>query len=70
MKSLFKQSIAGMAVLSLVAACSPDDHTLSAPALSPEDLVEGIAFSITHDSSNPNIVHLTSLLPDLSLIHI
>ena len=53
-----------MAVLSLVAACSPDDHTLSAPALSPEDLVEGIAFSITHDSSNPNIVHLTSLLPD------
>lgn len=44
-------------------ACTPDDNSLKEPGISEGDLVEGIAFSITHDPSNPNIVHLKSLLP-------
>lgn len=43
-------------------SCTPDDYDLKAPGISEDDLVEGIAFSITHDPSNPNIVHLKSLL--------
>lgn len=46
----------------MLAACTPDSYNLGAPDLKPGDLVEGIAFSITHDSANPNIVYLTSLL--------
>ena len=49
--------------LLLMASCSPDDHDLAAPDIKSDDLVEGIAFTITHDSSNPNIVYLSSLLP-------
>lgn len=53
-----------VAVLSLVfAACSPDGYSLSGKGVSSDDLVEGIAFTITHDESNPNIVYLKSLLP-------
>ncbi len=49
--------------LTFITACSPDDHDLATPDIKSDDLVEGIAFSITHDSSNPNIVYLSSLLP-------
>lgn len=51
------------ALIALTTACSADDHELVAPDVSPEELVEGIAFTITHDASNPNIVYLKSLLP-------
>lgn len=52
----------GMFVLAFT-ACTPDDYDLKAPGISEDDLVEGIAFSITHDTTNPNIVYLKSLLP-------
>ncbi|MCL1934433.1 MAG: hypothetical protein FWF53_11555 [Candidatus Azobacteroides sp.] len=43
-------------------ACSPEDYTLGIKDIKQSDLVEGIAFKIEHDASNPNIVYLTSLL--------
>ena len=53
-----------MAVLALlVAACSPDDYSLGDKNITSDDLVEGLAYTLTHDSSNPNIVYLKSLLP-------
>lgn len=49
--------------LTFITSCSPDEPDLVSPDIKSDDLVEGIAFTITHDSSNPNIVHLSSLLP-------
>ncbi len=46
----------------LLGACSPDEHDMESKDIESGDLVEGIAYSITHDSSNPNIVYLTNLL--------
>ncbi|SEN44305.1 hypothetical protein SAMN05216436_11653 [bacterium A37T11] len=43
-------------------SCTPDDFALGDISVKPEDLVEGIAFKIEHDASNPNIVYLTSLM--------
>lgn len=63
MKKNLKTLLTGTMLTALLAACSPDSHDLVAPSLSPDDLVEGIAFTITHDASNPNIIHLKSLLP-------
>lgn len=42
-------------------ACTPDSFDTEASGLVSDDLVEGIAFSITHDSDNPNIIYLKSL---------
>lgn len=47
----------------MFAACTPDDYSLGNKELTSDDIVEGIAYSITHDESNPNIVYLKSLLP-------
>lgn len=44
----------------LMAACSPDDPGMSAPDLTPQDLVQGIAYSVTADENNN--VTLKSLL--------
>ncbi|MGI6231569.1 MAG: hypothetical protein ACOYJF_01810 [Prevotella sp.] len=53
-----------MAVLAVfVTACSPDDYSMGDKNITSDDLVEGIAYTVTHDSSNPNIVYLKSLLP-------
>ena len=49
--------------VAMLTSCSPDDYDLVSPDIKADDLVEGVAFTITHDSSNPNIVHLKSLLP-------
>lgn len=49
-------------VMLLFSACSPDDFSLGAKDLTADDLVEGIAYTITHDSENPNIVYLESKL--------
>ena len=46
-----------------VVSCSPDEYNLGGKDLAPEDLAENIAFTITHDESNPNIVKFKSLLP-------
>lgn len=51
-------------VMLLFSACSPDEYDLGAKDLVAEDLVEGIAYTITHDSQNPNIIYLESKLGD------
>ena len=43
-------------------ACTPDDYELGENNITSADLTEGVAFTITHDSDNPNIVYLTSLM--------
>lgn len=57
-------SLLAAVALLFTAACSPDDYEMGAQDISKADLVEGKAFSITHDESNPNIVYLKTLLPD------
>lgn len=49
-------------MLSTTTACSPDDHELAGPVVSADELVEGIAFSVTPDSNDPNTIHLKSLV--------
>ena len=49
-------------VLSIFSACSPDEYDLGDKGLTTDDLVEGIAYTITHDSENPNIIYLESKL--------
>lgn len=50
------------AVAILFTACSPDDYDLGKKSISAEDLVEGVAFSVTVDDQNT--VTLTSLLDE------
>ena len=45
------------------AACSPDSYDLDAKDITPEELVNGVAFSVTQDAADPNTVYLKSLLP-------
>lgn len=52
-------------VLLLFSACSPDEYDLGVKDLVPDDLVEGIAFTITHDAQNPNIVYLENKMPGM-----
>lgn len=49
-------------ILLTFAACTPENHELGKIDVNAGDLVEGIAFKITHDESNPNIVYLESLM--------
>lgn len=53
-----------LALSAVFAACSADDHKLVTPGFAPEELVEGVAYMVEHDASNPNIIHLKSLLGD------
>lgn len=52
--------IAGTMVL--FTACSPSDYSLGKTDVTSSDLKEGVAYSITHDASNPNIIYLKSLM--------
>ncbi|MCC8176828.1 MAG: hypothetical protein LUC85_08740 [Bacteroidales bacterium] len=54
-------TIAGAAAL--MCACSPDTYDLVTENINPGDLVEGIAYTVTADEDNPNIIHLRSLMP-------
>lgn len=49
-------------VIILFFACTPEQYDLGPKDVTPDDLVEGIAFKIEHDASNPNIVYLSSLM--------
>ena len=61
MKNIRKKIYTSLLTTSvLLSACSPDSLDLKSPDVTTDDLVEGIAFSITPDSSNPNIVYLES----------
>ncbi|MDO4159347.1 MAG: hypothetical protein Q4D41_02705 [Prevotellaceae bacterium] len=51
------------AVTMFFTACSPDEYSLGDMKITSDDLVEGIAYTVTHDADNPNIIYLTSLLP-------
>ncbi len=57
----FSSLALGLSAAALV-SCSPDDHSLAGPSVSSEELVEGIAFSVTPDAKDPNIIHLKSLM--------
>ena len=58
-------ALAGAALMLFgMAACSPDDYDLGDKDVTPADLVEGQAYTITHDDQNPNIVYLKSLMAD------
>lgn len=46
----------------LWSGCSPDEVNMGGIDVSPNELVEGIAYKIEHDADNPNIVYLTSLM--------
>jgi len=43
-------------------SCTPDSYDLGSVDISPDELVEGIAYTVEHDKENPNIIYLTSLL--------
>lgn len=58
MKSYIYIFIASM--LMLFAACTPESYDLGPKDVTPDDLVEGLAYTITHDANNPNIVYLES----------
>lgn len=47
-------------VMMLFYACSPDQYDLGTKDVTPDDLVEGLAYTVTHDTNNPNIVYLES----------
>ncbi|MGM9779669.1 MAG: hypothetical protein ACI3ZD_15270 [Prevotella sp.] len=61
LKYLFLSFVASIAMM--FTACSPDEYDLGAKDITAADLVEGVAFSITHDAQNPNIVYLENLMP-------
>jgi len=50
-------------IVMMLGGCSPAGYELGDIDVTPEELVEGIAFTITHDSQNPNIVYLESKMP-------
>ncbi|MDI9523125.1 MAG: hypothetical protein QM237_07730 [Bacteroidota bacterium] len=50
-------------LLLLLGACSPEEYEMGAIDVTPMELVEGIAFTITPDNQNPNIIHLESKMP-------
>lgn len=62
MNKIFKFFITSLMVAIIFASCSPDKYEMSDPDVKSEDLVEGIAFKIEYDKTNPNIVYLTNLM--------
>ncbi|MCR5068193.1 MAG: hypothetical protein K6A78_00055 [Prevotella sp.] len=46
----------------IMTGCSPDEYSLGGQTVSPDDLAEGVAFTIEHDANNPNIIYLKSLM--------
>lgn len=62
MNKIFKFFSLLSIVAILFTACSPEDFMLGEKDVTPGDLVEGIAFKIEHDATNPNIVYLKSLM--------
>jgi hypothetical protein len=61
-------SLMALVMTLFMAGCSPDDYSLGDKNLTSDDLAVGTAFTITHDSSNPNIVYLKSLLSGYTVL--
>ncbi len=62
MKHIIKLFASLYIITMIFTACSPEEFSMGMKDVSPEDLVEGIAYKIEHDAVNPNIVYLTSLM--------
>ena len=62
MKKIFKYFSFLPILAIMLASCSPEEYILGDKDVESGDLVEGIAFKIEHDATNPNIIHLTSLM--------
>ncbi len=60
MKKIINLFASWVLIAMLLIACSPEDMGLGSKDVRAEDLVEGIAFSITPDTDNPNIIYLES----------
>ena len=43
-----------------LAACTPKEYELGDCEMTPDDLAEGVAFTVSYDDQNPNIVYLKS----------
>lgn len=56
--------LAALTIFFGMVACTPDEYKLGDSGLTAADLNEGTGFTITHDEANPNIVTLTSLVPN------
>ena len=59
LKSFFS-ILAGAALI--FSACSPEEYEMGAKTYVSDDLVEGIAYTVTPDANDPNTIHLTSLI--------
>lgn len=59
----FIYSLLAAVMMFFVAGCSPDEYSLGEKDLAPEDLAENLAFTISHNADNPNIIEFKSLLP-------
>ena len=59
LKSYIYSFVAGAVMLT---ACSPDEHDLGEMTYVADDLVQGLAFSVTPDASDPNTIYLKSLV--------
>lgn len=46
----------------IFSACSPEEYEMGAKTYVSDDLVEGIAYTVTPDANDPNTIHLTSLI--------
>ncbi len=57
-------SLLAAIMMLFVVSCSPDEYSLGGKDLAPEDLAENLAFTISHNKDNPNIVEFKSLLPE------
>jgi len=64
MKTNYISYLLALLVVSILSACTPESYSTSVPDVKSGELLEGISFEITHDTSNPNIVYLTSLMDD------
>lgn len=61
MKTIIKSFLASAIVAAGLTSCSPDDHSLAAPSVVTEDLIEGIAYSVSPNADKPNKIELRSL---------
>ena len=62
MNKIFKLFTLLATVAIMFTSCSPDEFSLGDKDVKTEDLLEGIAYKIEHDATNPNIIYLTSLM--------
>ena len=65
LKSFFS-ILAGAALI--FSACSPEEYEMGAKTYVSDDLVEGIAYTVTPDANDPNTIHLTSHQGSHSLV--